>query len=72
MRKLLSTGVLAAASLLTIWQPAVAEQQASVTNVAYYRHGHYYYHGRYYPHRNWVRGYSRHGRYYGGHYRYYR
>jgi hypothetical protein len=72
MRKVLSIGVLAAASLSVVWQPAIAEQQTSVTPVVYSRHGGYYYRGRFYPRRMWVRGYWRRGRYYPGHYRYYR
>ena len=71
MRKLLSIGVLAAASLLTFWQPAIAEHKASEICIAY-PHGPYFYRGLYYPRRVWVRGYWRRGRYYPGYWRYYR
>jgi hypothetical protein len=66
MRKLFSIGALVAASLVTVWQPAIADQPATVVPAAYY------YHGRYYPHRHWQRGYWHHGHHYNGYYRYYR
>ena len=46
---------LAAASLPTVWQPAIAEQQRSVTPVMLIRNGPYFYHGRCYPRRTSVR-----------------
>ena len=60
MRKLLSVGALAAASLFTAWQPAAVAGQPVVIvrpHRHYYRHHGYWHHGRYY--RGHDRGYDR-------------
>jgi hypothetical protein len=72
MRRLLSIGALAAASLSAIWQPALA-QQVSLTTVGS-RGGSrvYVFHGRPYTRRVWISPHWRRGRFIPGHWRYFR
>ena len=73
MRKLLSIGALAATSLLTIGQPAIADQQASITPVRMVvHHGPFIHNGRRFSRRVWVRGRWHRGRFIAGHWMYIR